>query len=285
MFKDIGSGARELLEDDYFYSQRLRIKTTNASEMSWLTEGELSTKGASAAITATRKGSTLSLDKLRVKSDGRILVEASLLTSNTTKLTMSAEDGRQEPGKPLQSFGKLGCEFKIPGTLYGGTISSDIDVVNGPIFRSSGLYNYSKAMKLGGEIVVNTRLEEKDSSPELADVNVGISYDGPGWNLTGKTMDSLGTFRLSYTHDVSNKLTMASQLDYRIKGSSQKLSVGSRYLLDDSVVKAKIDSNAIFASSFTHQLSKFVKMTMCAEVDIKDWAADSHKFGVGLTFE
>lgn len=106
--------------------------------------------------------------------------------------------------------------------------------------------------------------------------------------LAGKTMDSLGTLRLSYTHNHSEKLTLASQLDYRIKGSPwQKLSVGSRYLMgDESIVKAKIDSNAIIASSFTHQLSKFVKLTLCAEVDIKDLSApDSHKFGVGLSFE
>ena len=261
-FKDIGKNSKDLLEEDYFFSQRLKIKTTNASDLSWLTEGELSAKGgANASITATRKGSTLSLDKLRVKSDGRVLVEASLLTSNSTKFIMCAEDGRQEPGKPLHSVGKLGCEFKIPGASYGGTITSDIDVVNGPIFRSSALYNYSKATKLGGEIVVNTRLEEKDPTPELSDINLGISYDGPGWNLTGKTMDYLGTLRLSYTHNVSEKLTLASQLDYRIKGNPwQKLSVGSRYVMDESVIKAKIDSNAILASSFTHQLSKFVKM-------------------------
>jgi hypothetical protein len=51
------------------------------------------------------------------------------------------------------------------------------------------------------------------------------------------------------------------------------------------VVKAKVDSNAIVSASFQHDLSKFVRMTLCAEVDVKDWAADSHKFGIGLHFE
>ena len=187
-FKDIGSVSKDLLEENYFFSQRLRIKTTNESELSFTTEGELlSTKGANASITATRKGTTLSLDKLRVRSDGRVLVEASLFPnpSGNTRFTVCAEDGRQEPGKPLHSVGKLGCEFKIPGAIHGGTISSDIDVVNGPIMRSSVLYNYSKTTKVGGEIVVNTRLEEKDPTPELSDINLGVSYDGPGWNLTG----------------------------------------------------------------------------------------------------
>lgn len=53
---------------------------------------------------------------------------------------------------------------------------------------------------------------------------------------------------------------------------------------DESVVKAKIDSNAIFAASFQQNLSKICKITLCAEVDIKDWSAESHKFGIGLNF-
>ena len=51
------------------------------------------------------------------------------------------------------------------------------------------------------------------------------------------------------------------------------------------MVKVKIDSNAILAGSFQHDLSKFIRLTLCAEVDIKDWTADSHKFGIGLNFE
>jgi xylose isomerase len=56
-------------------------------------------------------------------------------------------------------------------------------------------------------------------------------------------------------------------------------------LEEKSIVKAKIDSNAIVGASFQHELNSSVKLTLCAEVDAKDWAADSHKFGIGLNFE
>lgn len=214
-----------MFEEDYFYTQKLSVKTTNQSELVWLTEGELSSKGgASAAVTASRKGSSLSLDKLRIKSDGRILVEASVASSATTKLTMSAEDGRQEPGKPLQSFGKLGFEMKSSKT----NVVADIDVVNGPIFRSSMLHKYNSNVQLGGELVINTRFEEKDQNPEFSS-DFGISYNGPGWNISSKTLDNLGTLRLSYLHQISPKLELGSQLDYRIKGNSQKISIGSKF--------------------------------------------------------
>lgn len=86
---------KELFDDDYVYSKHLRVKVRNESKFVVATEGELSGKGTLANITFSREGLPLSLDKLRIKSDGRILAEASLYTSPISKFTVSAEDGRQ----------------------------------------------------------------------------------------------------------------------------------------------------------------------------------------------
>lgn len=225
MYGDIGKGVKDLLDDDYFYVQRLKIATTNDSKLSWITEGELSSKGSFASISASLKSSNLSLDNFRIKSDGRILVEASLQTSEFTKFTINAEDGRQEPGKLLQSNGKLGCEFRLPA-ISG---KADLDIVNGPTFRSSMLYNLTDNFKIGSEIAVNTRLEEKDQSPEISDVNIGMSYKGTDWNLSARTHDTLGTLRISYLHSINPMLHVCSRLDYRIKGNSQKIFVGTSF--------------------------------------------------------
>ena len=224
MFNDIGRGVKDLLEDDYFHTQRLSIKTINESQLCWLTEGELSSKGINASISASRKGSNLSLDKLRVKSDGRICFEASLQTSGITKFTISGEDGRQEAGKPLQGFGKLGCEVRT--SSVSGT--ADIDVVNGPLFRSDFLYNY-KLFSAGVEVAVNSRFEEKDIAPEVSDINIGFAYRGPSWNLSAKTLDTFGSLRISYLHTISPALSVGTRLDYRLKGNSQKISIGTNY--------------------------------------------------------
>jgi Eukaryotic porin len=63
------------------------------------------------------------------------------------------------------------------------------------------------------------------------------------------------------------------------------MSIKPLRLEDDSTIKVKIDSHAILAASFQHNLSKYAKLTLCAEVDAKDWTADSHKFGIGLSFQ
>ncbi len=54
---------------------------------------------------------------------------------------------------------------------------------------------------------------------------------------------------------------------------------------DKSYVKVKLDTNALLSLSYNQQLNNVVKMTACAEVDVSNWSADSHKFGFGLTVE
>jgi len=68
-----------------------------------------------------------------------------------------------------------------------------------------------------------------------------------------------------------------------LETTSQTLSLGALYRFDEkSHLRTKIDSNAIFSLAFSQQLSPRVNFTLAGEVDTKDWAADSHKFGMAL---
>jgi voltage-dependent anion channel protein 2 len=225
MFKNIGKGVNDLLDDDYYYTQKLKIKTTNSSKLSWLTEGEMSLKNVSASMTTVRKGELLSLDKLRMKSDGKILLEASLQAHKALKLSMSVEDGRHESGKPLSSFGKLGCEFKMSPLMA----TAEVDIVNGPMVRSSMVLKINRQLTVGAEAGCNPHLDEKCQNPEILDVNVGLSYKGPQWNLSVKALDKFATMQILYLHLVSPQLVVGSKLDYRLKGNTQKFIIGSRF--------------------------------------------------------
>jgi hypothetical protein len=75
-------------------------------------------------------------------------------------------------------------------------------------------------------------------------------------------------------------------VDYRIKSNHQSLAIAMRWKPDQqTVVKGKVDSDAIFSASFRQRLSKFLQLTFCAEVDGKEMGAEGHKFGIGLEFE
>ena len=145
--------------------------------------------------------------------------------NSLAKLTITAEDGRQEPGKSLQSLAKIGCEL-ITKSFH---CDAGIDVVNGPLLQSSVLYQYGN-WQLGSELFINSHLEDKDQSPAVSDVNVGLAYQGPGWSLVARTTDVLDNLRVSYLHHVTKSLSFATLIDYRLKLNSQKISMGTKYL-------------------------------------------------------
>lgn len=129
-----------------------------------------------------------------------------------------------EPGKPLQSFGKVGCELTLPAAI----VTVDVDVVNGPLVRSSALcHNTSKTSHFAFEVLLNTHFEDKGQNPELADVNLGLSVSRPSWNVSARTFEFLSAVQVSYLQQYSSTLLVGSQIDYRLKSNGQKISVGA----------------------------------------------------------
>ena len=62
----------------------------------------------------------------------------------------NAEDGRQELGKPLRSFGILGMNFLSQNGNI--AVQGDVDVVNGPTFYGSSMMKYNNCFKFGLEV-------------------------------------------------------------------------------------------------------------------------------------
>ena len=266
-YKDIGKSSKELFEDDYFLIKKFQVKTTNNSKIEVTTEGELLPKGANASLSIARKVFPLSLDKLKIKSNGRIQLDGSLKTNEYSKFFISVEDGRQEPGKPYQSFGKFGYELNHPSSKFG--LISDIDLSNGPLLKTSIAYKLNPEILIGTECLLSSRFDDKSRGTryELTDANIGVSYKGPEWIVSAKTSDLMRAVRLAYLHVVTPLVTIGTIIDYKFKLNSQKMALASQINLDDkSTVKAKIDSGALLTGSFIHKLSDHVKMTLCAEV-------------------
>lgn len=158
------------------------------------------------------------------QTDGRILLEASYHVHDKVKLLVSAEDGRQEPGKPLHSFGKIGIEYEVPAVA----VTADVDVVNGPTIRTSVL-GRRKALNAGIDLQYNSHLEDKDLAPELVDFNFGLSYKGKDWSAFAKTTELMSSVRGGYLHKVNEKVTAAALFDYRLKTNYQKISIGTSW--------------------------------------------------------
>lgn len=283
-FKDFGRSTADLFNDDFSYKRKLKIKLPTPDGVTWTSEGELSSKGVMAKLAAKYKHpSGISLDKLEFKTDGRILGEASLDVDSKLKLWVSAEDGRQDAGKPIKSHGKLGVEYVSPGVLVA---QSDVDVVNGPTVNGSAVLSLGGASGVlaGFQATYNTQLDEKDQKPEFIDYNVGLAKMNKSWEASVRSYNKVSNLQFSLLSRVNPQVTFGAQLDYQVDKNTQGMTIGGCFRPDrDTRMSAKISSLALLSVAYAQNLSPFAHLLLSAEVDAKDWASDSHKFGLGLT--
>mmetsp|Transcript_16776 Transcript_16776/g.25209 ORF Transcript_16776/g.25209 Transcript_16776/m.25209 type:complete len:292 (-) Transcript_16776:82-957(-) len=281
-FSDIERPLLGLLNDGFFFSKKISVKTKNAAGVEWSVDGDLSSRGSQGSMSiAYNDPAGLSIEQMRIRTDGRVLGEASFQVSDSFKLTACIEDGRQEPGKPLYSFGKLGLDYCVENF----SAQTDLDVVNGPSLQGCALLSFPY-LRLGGEFLCNTHLEDKRKHPELLDLNVGMSVLGSEWAASVRTTNLLGNIRLGYLCNISRTVDVGVMVDYRILYNDQSLLVGGIYRPDAfTEVKSRIDSDAIVSASIKQRITDVMQLTLCAEVDAKEFGLDGHKFGVGLQFE
>lgn len=167
MFEDIGAEVNDLFAG-YNFTKELVVSTTNESGQVVTGTGNLTASGPRLKIEAgmsenfdsnTAEDSSLfTLKKVGIDSEGRITGELNMRTSGKASLYINAEDERQEPGRPMKSYGTIGAIYKTP--LF--TMDSNVDIVNGPTTRSSCFYhNKHWNIKVGSEIQLNTHFDEK----------------------------------------------------------------------------------------------------------------------------
>ncbi len=78
VFENIGRSVQDLFEENFFFTQKYTFKCKNDSEACIGGATEFGSIAPIANIYLSLVRPNLSLDKLQVKSDGRLLVEASL---------------------------------------------------------------------------------------------------------------------------------------------------------------------------------------------------------------
>lgn len=147
-----------------------------------------------------------------------------------------------------------------------------VSQVNGPILANSSLFRY-KNYAFGYNLKYNTQIDEKGKQPEFLDYNVGVGYLDKSWqvgdatrlrsHLTCLCQFSLSTtncassLTFSFLNTVSPSTELAARMDFSLVKSSQKLSIGSTTRVSgETVVKTKVDSNAIVSLSFSQLVAK-----------------------------
>mmetsp|Transcript_17191 Transcript_17191/g.25457 ORF Transcript_17191/g.25457 Transcript_17191/m.25457 type:complete len:302 (+) Transcript_17191:21-926(+) len=292
-FNDLNKPTLEILHDGYFFEKRLELKTETKGGLSFNSEGKIfdsvssenvSPVYGSVGISHKNLPSGLNLEELKLTSDGRVVMEASVAVDPNLILAVSAADSRQETNQ-VQNYG-------IFSVLYGSksaALTAKVDVVNGPTLFNTCLLSKGK-WSFGGSVQIDTQLDQSSKRPLFIQRCCGLGYSGDDWQGTAvikfdpmKNPTSLLTFR----HDLSNDVSLAVLAGYDFKRAEPNISVGAKCMLSpDSSLKVKIDSSAIFSLSFRQKMNKIVDLTFAAQVDTKSpkfGPIKPPKFGMGIS--
>lgn len=309
MFEDIGAEVNDLFAN-YNYSKELVVRTVNESGQVVTSTGTLTQNGPRLKIeggmsengdSTNNSSSLLTLKKFGIDSEGRVTGELSMKTSNQASLYINAEDERQEPGRPIKSYGTIGALYRTPTF----TLDSNIDIVNGPTTRSSCFYhNKHWNIKFGSEIQLNTHFDDKysygtqqgvngsggskDRGPglELENFNLGMAFHGKTYIISARTNDRMGSISFGYHHQVSPKIAIGSIVNYGLTSNAQNLCMGAKIQLDNSnTFKIKVTSAADMSGMLEHKLNDWSTMTVCAKTNLHQSGTANQKFGFGIVFD
>lgn len=277
LFKDLAKTAQDVLNDDYDYSRKLKVKSKASNGVTFTTEGQLNANKSIIAKVAggfTHSGSSVVFKKLQVTTQGRLVTEAELpnVLTKGLNLTFKLEDGSVAKNSSAKQVGVLGAEYKQDKFSF----NTEADFVSNSV-KAAGAFVQDNFV-VGGQVAFNV---EKSA---LTEHNVGVSYVGGDFATTLVTKKNFGALQASFHHKVSKDTTYAAVLDYDLKSAANTLNVGGRFKADaDTTYAGKINSEGFVSLVSIQKIRPYVALTTSVHVDAKNFDGDAHKFGVGLT--
>lgn len=231
----------------------------------------MSSKGVDAKLGAKFKIENLNVDKLQTTTDGALIAEGSVkdIIPNL-KVGFKIEEGIASSQK---SKGSLNSTF----THDYFTAFSELNLTDGPTLHEAVSFEY-QGLLAGAEIKYN--VNAKDQSP-ITDLGATVGFKSSDFTTALQTSKKGKGVTFSLHHAVNSNTALAVLLDAETEGKVKSLIIGGTYKLDkETSFAGKINSNGEVTASFSQILKPSVKLVASAHVDTKNFAGDSHKFGL-----
>jgi len=173
-YKDVAKSANDLLNSDYKFVKSLKLKSKSSNGFDFTCESKLGAAVSSSLSTKFSPAANVTVDKLQVNTDGRVVVESSL--KNAVKgmtFKFAAEDGSSKgaSGKEYTPQGSLSVDYCADKV----TVNSKLDVVNGPTLSVSALTGHG-GFVFGGTMTYNTQFDADGKSGAVTNYGGAVGY-------------------------------------------------------------------------------------------------------------
>ncbi|XP_058107623.1 mitochondrial import receptor subunit TOM40-1-like isoform X2 [Magnolia sinica] len=198
----------------------------------------------------------------RILTDGRLTARVKCdLTDNLT-LKINA----QIQNEPHFSQGTFNFDYK------GKDFRSQFQMGNGAFYNVNYIQSVSPHLSLGTEVFWLGHQRKSG-------IGLAARYNTDKMVAAGQVA-STGIVALSYVQKVSEKVSLASDFLYNPMTRDATASVGYDYMLRQSRLRGKLDSNGCVGALLEERLNMGVNFLLSAEIDHKK---KDYKFGFGMT--
>lgn len=280
-FSDIAKPANDLLSRDFYHlaPASLEIKTKAPNGVAFTVKGKSSDKDGS--ISASIEG------KFAEKSTGIVLTQG-WNTANVINSKIELADAFT-PGLKVEILStllpdtkaksaKINFHFKQPG--FHSRAFFDLLNPKGSNFTGDATY-------LQNGFLVGSEFGYDIANGNITKYASALGYAAPSYTAALTSTSNFTVFSGSYAHRVSPFTEVGAKSVWDSNSSKPvSLEVGVKHVLDaGAFVKAKINSQAVAAVSYSQVLRPGVKLGLGISVDTQKLGESAHKLGGSLTFE
>ncbi|CAH2053260.1 unnamed protein product [Thlaspi arvense] len=198
----------------------------------------------------------------RVMTDGRL--NARVKADITEKLVLKANallTNEQHMSHAMFNFDYMGQDYR-----------AQLQLGNSALVGATYIQSVTPRLSLGGEVFWA-------GVPRKSGIGYAARYETDKM-VASAQVASTGIVVMNYVQKISEKVSLATDFMYNYFSRDATATVGYDYILRQSRVRGKIDSNGVTSALLEERLSMGLNFLLSAELDHKK---KDYKFGFGLT--
>ncbi|KAK4538073.1 hypothetical protein CDCA_CDCA15G4098 [Cyanidium caldarium] len=305
LFSKLGDTARAVLTDDYAFDNKLTVKSTTQSGVTYSVVGVQGAGGAIGAdfgvkfkLSPSVAGSILAGSAAantitaKMNTAGRMSVESVLedvagVSGLKATLGGSATEEVHASSLLTEFIGAhvaLSALAAVSGGSGAGGSDSKANEVSS-LFRST---NVSGTLVTGaGGFAVGASADYCVNDGALTQYSAAVSYEDNGESEITLSWAGLSkALCASYSHVISKDMSVAAEIQHRRSTGATLLTVGGKFALDDvSTVKGKIDSHGGLCLAYVQEVRPNTTLTIASRVNMNQLDVGGHRVGVCLAYE
>mmetsp|Transcript_5096 Transcript_5096/g.10781 ORF Transcript_5096/g.10781 Transcript_5096/m.10781 type:complete len:278 (+) Transcript_5096:73-906(+) len=274
VYGDLGKTAKKLLNDDFVSDSKVKIQTKSDSGTSYTIEQVQSSKTGALVGDLAVKGKLFDqVVNTKFNTSGKVSTEITLDKLGVDGLKLVLNGASTAGGSANSASSKIEFSHKHVAAV------ALVDLLPSAVVTGSIATGHA-GFTIGAESTFNV------AESALTKYDFAASYaDSAKSEITLALLKKAKLFKVSYSHAVSDDLSIGGEGLYDISSEAKTLTMGILYKLDkQSTFKTKLNTDGALSTSYKQQVQPHVSVTLCSALNVKE-LDKGQKLGLAIAYE